>query len=370
MKNKNKQYCSNCVLNSDVPGVTINENGVCNICQMDYIADSKLKYKKMMRKTLEFSEYIKSNKDMYDCMLMLSGGKDSLYVLSKLCEENDIRFLAYTLKHPYLTDDALCNLESVLKKYDFDHVYIRCKDEIYQMMYQTIFRMKTRYNLFDSHRMACHVCVCFTIVSSYIYAVKMGIRYIIICTDPEQIGTMQMDIRHFIEIFEEIYGQKCLHDTFGRANIETILNADKNSLPQFISPYASLIPYNKEIIVQELKDKGIYQGNTSLHKCKLSPVLYAYSLKKYKVYYGIIRLSNDVRQKKIKRETAISFLERYMNFMESVNLKKELMEDEKRILKEIISSLYPPEEMPELFDFEFTNTLDIHHTAQMYNIDI
>ena len=82
--------CSRCIYDSNVPSITFDKEGVCNYCkQVDQLADQYSTGKKEGEQNLaviieEIKRAGKNNK--YDCVIGVSGGTDSSYLLLKAIE--------------------------------------------------------------------------------------------------------------------------------------------------------------------------------------------------------------------------------------------------------------------------------------------
>ncbi|MCD6221255.1 phosphoadenosine phosphosulfate reductase, partial [bacterium] len=90
--------CKKCVLveNSDI---YLNKDGVCNIC-VNYRRDKS-------KSLLEFDfirildKYKSKNKNKYDCILMCSGGKDSISSLYLIKKRYHLHPLVFTFDHGF-----------------------------------------------------------------------------------------------------------------------------------------------------------------------------------------------------------------------------------------------------------------------------
>ncbi|MBN1932420.1 MAG: hypothetical protein JW786_12520 [Desulfobacterales bacterium] len=117
------QRCSRCILVDSVPGISFCENGVCNYCvqyensfrNWDQIKEKK---KKDFEKLIESARKLKRN---YDCLVPLSGGKDSTYVLYLCSKEYNLRCLAVTFDNGYMSDRAKENINRGLEATHTDH---------------------------------------------------------------------------------------------------------------------------------------------------------------------------------------------------------------------------------------------------------
>ena len=81
------KYCSKCVIPETAETHLFDENNVCSVCnQIDKKKKINWSKRKEILKTI-LDKYSADNNDYYDCMVPISGGKDStfqLYVLSQL----------------------------------------------------------------------------------------------------------------------------------------------------------------------------------------------------------------------------------------------------------------------------------------------
>jgi len=94
VKHKQITRCGRCILPQNYPGVSFDSRDVCELCQTykkrDYLGVESLKV--AICSVLENRDNI--NKD-YDCVLGLSGGRDSTYLLYYLAKIMGLRVLAY-----------------------------------------------------------------------------------------------------------------------------------------------------------------------------------------------------------------------------------------------------------------------------------
>jgi len=116
--------CTVCGLPSNYPNSSLNEAGVCNLCQDFESYQQKVsKYFKTeddLRKL--FNSVPANEKGEYDCLALLSGGKDSTYVLAQLVELG-LRPLAFTLDNGYISEEAKDNVRRVVTDLGVDHVF-------------------------------------------------------------------------------------------------------------------------------------------------------------------------------------------------------------------------------------------------------
>lgn len=111
--------CKKCLLPEAVPGSQIGGDGVCAFCHAPRSSVSQNPaYREDLEQTLRGCH--KSDRNKYDCLVPLSGGKDSIYLLYKLKVEYGLRVLAYTTNID-LPDVAWSNIRTALVRLDIDH---------------------------------------------------------------------------------------------------------------------------------------------------------------------------------------------------------------------------------------------------------
>ncbi|MEL6942120.1 MAG: AMP-binding protein [Bacteroidota bacterium] len=107
-------YCTSCGLPSNYPNVKFDEKGVCNFCHSfeQFQQQAQQYFKNLDDLRSIFHEAQKRKTGDYDCMMLLSGGKDSTYALGQLVEMG-YKVLAFTLDNGYISQQALDNVQRV-----------------------------------------------------------------------------------------------------------------------------------------------------------------------------------------------------------------------------------------------------------------
>lgn len=114
--------CSRCILPETVPGISFNSEGVCNFC---------LSYRKeSYRSPKELAALIESAKRQgkkYECIVPLSGGRDSTYVLYVARKMFDLKVLAVSYDNEFRVEQALINMQKACDKLGVDFVSVRSR---------------------------------------------------------------------------------------------------------------------------------------------------------------------------------------------------------------------------------------------------
>lgn len=107
------RYCAQCVLPDTRPGLTIGEDGVCNGCKGSAEKHRSINWEQREQAFAAVVERAKSLSKGYDCLIPVSGGKDSTWQVVK-CLEYGLNPLAVTWKTPARTELGWKNLQNLI----------------------------------------------------------------------------------------------------------------------------------------------------------------------------------------------------------------------------------------------------------------
>ena len=115
--------CAQCTIPSNVPGIILNEQGLCNMClQYNAVKDKCQEYFKTeddLRNLISAAGT--RRKGQYDCLLLFSGGKDSTYVLYRLVEMG-LKVLTFTFDNGFISKSAFENIARTTGELGVDHL--------------------------------------------------------------------------------------------------------------------------------------------------------------------------------------------------------------------------------------------------------
>ena len=130
--------CKLCTLPAKVPDTDIDHTGVCRFCR-EYAAASAGEMDENIRKErledLEKALQDCRGKGQYDCLVPLSGGKDSIYLLYKLKVEYKLNVLAFTT-NVNIPDIAWDNMRRALEKLEIDHISFSPSNHLYVKIFK------------------------------------------------------------------------------------------------------------------------------------------------------------------------------------------------------------------------------------------
>lgn len=107
------KYCSSCVLPDTRPGLVIQRDGVCNACHAARVAAKEIRWDEREAAFRSVVSEAKKRSKGYDCLIPVSGGKDSTWQVLK-CLEYGLNPLAVTWKPPGRTELGRYNLERLV----------------------------------------------------------------------------------------------------------------------------------------------------------------------------------------------------------------------------------------------------------------
>ncbi|NAS13238.1 non-ribosomal peptide synthetase [Poritiphilus flavus] len=115
--------CAECGLPSNYPNADFDDEGVCHLCNsFKGYRHEAAKYFKTEEDLKQLLSAPKAKGVDYDCLTLLSGGKDSTYILARLVNMG-LKVLAFTLDNGYISDQAKNNINKIVKKLGVDHIY-------------------------------------------------------------------------------------------------------------------------------------------------------------------------------------------------------------------------------------------------------
>jgi len=148
--------CKNCLLPEAVPGADIDAEGVCSRCRqyqsVDHDAEEQLRLQR--EADLEMALEACRRQGQYDCLVNLSGGKDSCYLLYKIKREYGLNALAYTVIGN-VRQLALKNIRRTIEKLEVPHVTYTPPRNFYRKLYRFLLQNQEERG---AVRTVCYVC--------------------------------------------------------------------------------------------------------------------------------------------------------------------------------------------------------------------
>lgn len=137
-------YCSNCVYPVNAVNLNFDENGVCTSCKTaqtfeeissDYWIERKAKFEKLI------NQYKKDNNPNYDCLIPVSGGKDSFYQAHVIAKEYGLKPLLMTYHGNNYLPEGDRNRDLMRNVFDADHIVWGPSVEVLKKLNKITFKM-------------------------------------------------------------------------------------------------------------------------------------------------------------------------------------------------------------------------------------
>ena len=125
---KNLFFCKNCISFSTRPRITFDKKGVCSACQWSF-EKKKIDWSKRITELKTIAENAKQKNAIYDCVIGVSGGKDSTKQAITARDTLGLRCLLVNYQPENITKIGMDNIEN-LKQLGFDVITIRPNPKI------------------------------------------------------------------------------------------------------------------------------------------------------------------------------------------------------------------------------------------------
>lgn len=122
------ERCSKCVMTANTPGISFDNDGVCNYCKT-YKPFRPYGEERLLKLLNSYRGHGK-----YDCMVTVSGGRDSSYTLLKLVKDYGMKVLALNYQNPYTHNQATKNIQNMVRILNVDLIKISHPAEIHKRL--------------------------------------------------------------------------------------------------------------------------------------------------------------------------------------------------------------------------------------------
>lgn len=134
------RYCVRCSTPETNEGMAFDEMGICLACRSSE-QKMKIDWEARGKELIKiFDKHRRS--DSYDCMVPISGGKDSCYQLHLIKKVYGLNPLAVTFSHNLYTKVGRYNLRNILEKLDIDHIeYTPKRSLVNRLMKESLYKI-------------------------------------------------------------------------------------------------------------------------------------------------------------------------------------------------------------------------------------
>lgn len=305
--NETKQTCSICVLHSNVPGVEINDKGVCSFCaNFKKFEQHQPKMRSYLRQEMEnLFKKAKSKDRPYHALVLFSGGKDSTVLLKMAKEKYNLRTLAISIMHPLVNEVASKNMESVANRLNIDLLKVFPDEEIFKQAIKQGILNGPKYGLGEFF--GCDICTFFHYWLPIKYAMALDIPVILEGSDISQAGEITYWQPERVKA-EAAQGKKPfgrVHDIFADVLQEkykgSIYEYNESEIlsgkyPTIISPF-TFMDYDYRKNFQDIENMGIESRKfRSIYtNCSAIPFFSYFTLKRFDCVPYIKHYASEIR---------------------------------------------------------------------------
>lgn len=296
------QMCNRCIMDGSVPGVFFDDRGICNHCAMHDKLEAKYPTGAAgERKLQEIAKRITraGRKRKHDCVVGVSGGRDTTYCLYKT-KELGLRPLAVHFDNGWDSEIAKSNLRKACDRLDVDlHTIIADWDESRELTNCTIRASVPYIDLTDDVGIASAL---------YRTAAAEGIRYIILSHSFREEGItplkwMYIDGRYVRGLIKRFATKKLKH--FKNVDIHHMLYwmfVKRIRVVNLTNYYDDTGRKVEELLQQELDwtDTGQHHYDNEIFA-----LVYYYARHKFGFDWRVVELSAKVRTGAVSRDLAL-----------------------------------------------------------------
>lgn len=271
--------CRTCLLSDAVDGVTVDDARLCDYCagrqkepwieRFGVTEEKKAERRAEMEKMFEQAR----GKADYDCVLALSGGKDSSYLLYNLAVERGLKVLAVHIDLPFESPVAKENIERLKSKLSFDLEIVKPDKEFYYRFFKHLFQHPVKEGYIKT---ICYICGPLNVGQSLKFATDRKIPLVVLGVSPFQPDNMFFEWdREAIaarDWIPELFKTEEFDDAF-RSNFWNPFGYPEGTeFPRVIAPL-HVIDYKTDEIMADLAAKGLIprkKSNPAVTNCALN----------------------------------------------------------------------------------------------------
>jgi N-acetyl sugar amidotransferase len=123
------KYCARCILPNTRPGIFLDSEGVCSGCRGHDDKENRIDWVTRAKAFDTVVAEAKQRSNGYDCIVPVSGGKDSWYQVIT-CQQHGLKVLGVTWRTPGRTHVGQRNLERMIDRLGIDHIDVTINPDV------------------------------------------------------------------------------------------------------------------------------------------------------------------------------------------------------------------------------------------------
>ena len=320
------ERCIKCVMPKNALGVTFNKEGVCNLCQ-SFQPHKVLGIDALKEKISNHC----ADGGKYDCIVPVSGGRDSSYALYFAKIDLGLNPLAVHNDNDFETEQARINLKSITDKLNVDLVVTKTESNLAKKIVREKMEMNAPFGLDLVLAQTCEACEYGFESAAHNVAKREGVK-VILWGDSQNESTkpyhslvgskMPSKIEKLLS--PGVINRIKYHYLFSRLKKECGPKHHSGIIPLHLYDY---IEWDRRKIVSTIENElgwskpkgGVTTWRTD---CELVPFVSFL----YQKYYGVSKLelgfSNMIRDNKMSREKAMEELKQMEDQFDISELEK------------------------------------------------
>ncbi len=234
------RYCKKCVMPDTRPGIVFDEEGVCHACR---VAEKmkQINWENRLQKLKELCDKYRRNDSYYDCIIAVSGGKDShfqIYVMKELMKMNPLLVNVYNFSW---TDTGLHNFNNMSEALGCDIISLHLNKKVARKMtIKALERLGSPFWFWDR--------------AVYVFPIRMGIN---------------------MNIPLIIYGENISY-TYGGFQTEETHSAKEQINNDVVKDVGGLDYWYDEDITEKDLNTCVYPTKKEIEKAGLDPIYLSY----------------------------------------------------------------------------------------------
>lgn len=133
------RYCTRCLMPDTRPGSIFDDRGVCQAC-INYEKRKTINWEERRKQLKKLCDKYKREDGYYDCVIPVSGGKDSHFLVYTIKEEMGMNPLLITVGDPFTkTEAGLRNFRNLGDSFGCDHILFDLSIDLFRRITRIAF---------------------------------------------------------------------------------------------------------------------------------------------------------------------------------------------------------------------------------------
>lgn len=313
-----RTVCKKCILDSDIPGIDINDDsGLCNFCETYKPLSSEEKAEHLARMEMLFQE--ESGNGEYDAIFALSGGKDSSYTLYELKKQYpSLKVMAVQFDNGFISDNAIDNARKMCEITGCDYFKLTMENEALYDIFRKAAMSYDAFPKFAKYRASdiCNTCIGIIKQKLIELALVNKAPFIVFAFTPGQTPNPIIDLSgSFVKWSRNLFEKQLQKiDVDDRDELFVIKREVIENMgdiaPKIVHPLC-MWDYNEDKILEKLVEigwnpPGINDSNST--NCTLNSFACYNHLQKYDIHAYAFDIAGIVRSGDMSREEGLKKL--------------------------------------------------------------